>query len=81
MLTPQAVTKQSLHHCSVQLADMDWQEEESAQVTLEMGGMSIERRLNHKTLVAPRCKPAESGTESANTDSMFAWLSKLLPGL
>ena len=61
---------------------MDWQEEDSAQIALEMGGMSIEKGFNnHEDSVGRRGKTLGSRADSANADSMFAWLSKLLPGL
>lgn len=73
------MAKYSPHSYPVHFADMDWQEDDSAQVALEMGGMSIDLDFPDKEISGGRSTGPYP--EAANTDSMFAWLSKLLPGL
>lgn len=54
----------------------------STDVVLAMGGMSIRKAPQHSRQYGPRSKSL--GTQSADSgdaDSMFAWLSKLLPAL
>ena len=78
----QALTNYSPHSYPVQLADMDWQEEDTAQIALEMGGMSIKKGYKHFRQGTARPGPSfDPQSQSTNADSMFAWLSKLLPGL
>ena len=67
----------------VSFSDLEWQNPNaSTDVVLAMGGMSIKKASQHTRQHGLKSKclgtqPAESG----NADSMFAWLSKLLPGL
>ena len=76
----QIMGKHSLNSHPVHCRDMEWQDEDSAQIALEMEGMSIKKSCpGFDKQVSSRRRATRS--ESANVDSMFAWLSKLLPGL
>lgn len=68
----------------VSFSDLDRQDSEaSTDVVVAMGGMSIKKASQqNKQHHAPRSKSLQTtSSESGNADSMFAWLSRLLPGL
>lgn len=67
----------------VSIPDLDRHESEvSTDVVVAMGSMSIKKASQHNRHHGPRSKSLRTtSAESGNADSMFAWLSKLLPGL
>ena len=66
---------------SVRFSDLEWQDSNaSTDVVLAMGGMSIQKASQHSRQHGLQSKTLETA-DSRNADSMFAWLSKLLPGL
>ena len=62
---------------------MNWQDPDaSVDVVVAMDGMSIEKACQHRRHKGLKNKSVGTqSTEPGNADSMFAWLSKLLPGL
>ena len=76
----QEEAQHSVHSHPVQLPDMNWHQGGSAQIALEMEGMSIKRGCSDSDKHnSSKRRPLRS--DATNADSMFAWLSKLLPGL
>lgn len=67
----------------VSFSDLEWQDPNaSTDVVLAMGGMSIKKASQHSRQHGLKTKSlVTQSAESGNADSMFAWLSKLLPGL
>ena len=67
----------------VSISDLEWQDPNaSTDVVLAMGGMSIKKASQHSREHGLKSKSqGTQSAESGNADSMFAWLSKLLPGL
>jgi len=61
---------------------MEWQDSDaSMDVVVAMDGMSIKKAAHQARYDKYRRKSFRSQAEPGNADSMFAWLSKLLPGL
>ena len=66
----------------VNIPAMEWQDSDaSLDVVVAVEGMSIKKAFHYSRYEKYKCKSLRSDTEPGNADSMFAWLSKLLPGL
>lgn len=66
----------------VNIPDMEWQDSDaSMDVVVAMDGMSMKKASQRTAYDKYRSKLRRSHAEPGSADSMFAWLSKLLPGL
>ena len=66
----------------VNIPDLEWQDiDASTDVVVAMEGFSIKKTSRKDQHDKHKGRPFRSHAEPGNADSMFAWLSKLLPGL